>query len=160
MKYFIDCEFDGRGGQLVSMAIVSETGKSMYVVMACKALQDEWVAENVLPVLYAMPISDPYPCIIGAPKNVLPMALEEFFKADTSPHVIADWPDDIKYLCEAMITGPGAMIDVPGMKFSVKRVDAYPTTLKGAVRHNAWWDAMALRHYFQIQKEATNALKE
>jgi hypothetical protein len=25
-------------------------------------------------------------------------------------------------------------------------VDAYPTTLDGAIQHNAWWDAMALRH--------------
>ena len=34
----------------------------------------------------------------------------------------------------------------PGFSASCVRVDAYPTDLPGAVRHNAWWDAMALKH--------------
>lgn len=34
----------------------------------------------------------------------------------------------------------------PRMTFEVHNVDCYPTTMKGAVQHNAWWDAMALRH--------------
>jgi hypothetical protein len=39
------------------------------------------------------------------------------------------------------------MINVrPSIKFEMHRVDAYPTTLPGAVQHNAYWDAMALRH--------------
>jgi hypothetical protein len=33
-------------------------------------------------------------------------------------------------------------------------VDCYPTTLEGAVRHNAWWDAMALRALEQNKPEA------
>lgn len=32
------------------------------------------------------------------------------------------------------------------MTLEVNNVDAYPTELEGAVQHNAWWDAMALRH--------------
>ncbi len=31
-------------------------------------------------------------------------------------------------------------------EFEMHRVDAYPTMLPGAVQHNAYWDAMALRH--------------
>lgn len=38
------------------------------------------------------------------------------------------------------------MVAIPHLTFEVIRVDAYPTTLEGAVQHNAWWDAMALRH--------------
>lgn len=147
MKYYIDCEFDGRGGQLLSMALVSETEKSMYAVRDYAAVRDPWVAANVCPYLFAAPhdrISGPI--IYGASPADLSLALQAFFKGDDHPLVVADWPDDIKYLCEALITGPGTMIDVPGMKFSVKRVDAYPTTLPGAIQHNAWWDATALRH--------------
>lgn len=148
MKYYMDCEFDGLGGELMSMAIVSETGHSMYVVMRYKCT-DQWVTENVHPVMYECPLNEVSgPLLLGAQPAQLTTALNNYFAHDDNAHVIADWPDDIKYLCEALITGPGTMIDVPGMKFSVKRVDAYPTTLKGAVQHNAWWDAMALRHLF------------
>ena len=38
------------------------------------------------------------------------------------------------------------MVNIPHLSFEVHRVDAYPTALPGAVQHNAWWDAMALRH--------------
>lgn len=48
---------------------------------------------------------------------------------------------------ETAPTGPGTMIEVrPSIKFEMHRVDAYPTTLPGAIQHNAYWDAMALRH--------------
>lgn len=62
-RFFIDCEFDGHNGPLLSMAIVPEHGDGLYMV-----------------------IIDGY-----APKDP-------------------------------------------------------STELEGAVQHNAWWDAMALRH--------------
>ena len=46
--------------------------------------------------------------------------------------------------CELLITGPGKMIALPGIRFEVVRIDAYPTTLRDAVQHNALWDACAL----------------
>lgn len=148
MKYYIDCEFDGLNGPLLSMALVSETGKSMYAITDYVP-RDPWVIANVVPHLYVVDaerISGPLIC--DANPAELADAIQTFLAPDADPHVIADWPDDIKYFCQYVITGPGQMIDVPGLKMSVKRVDAYPTTLKGAVQHNAWWDAMALRHLF------------
>lgn len=146
MKHYLDCEFDGLDGPLLSMALVSKTGKSMYVVMNATA-QDEWARDNVVSRLFNFPANDPYPCILGADATQLSRAIEEFLRGDIDPHIIADWPDDIKYFCAAIV-GPGKMIDVPRLKLSVKRVDAYPTELKGAVQHNAWWGAMALRALF------------
>lgn len=153
MKYYIGCEFDGRGGPLLSMALVSETGKSMYAVMGQTAY-DPWVVANVVPIYLDVPLDRiDGPVSFGASTDDLPRLLEYFFAPDIYPHVIADWPDDIKYFMEALITGPGTMINVPGMKCSVKRVDAYPTTLPGAIQYNAWWDAMALRHMFMREAE-------
>lgn len=145
MKYYLDCEFDGLGGPLLSMALVSHTGRSMYVIMDYAPIRDPWVNENVHPVMLEFPIGDPYPCILGASPAQLSQALEEFLKGDTDPQIIADWPDDIKYFCAALITGPGTMIDVWKIRCKVVRVDAYPSDLPNAVQHNAWWDAMALR---------------
>jgi hypothetical protein len=147
MKYYIDCEFDGLNGPLLTMAIISETGKSMYVRTDYIA-QDPWVIQHVVPYYFSLPTAEPDPFVIGANPPKVAAAIEEFLASDMDPHIIADWPDDIKYFCQYVITGPGQMIDVPRLKLSVKRVDAYPTTLKGAVQHNAWWDAMALRALF------------
>jgi hypothetical protein len=147
MKYYIDCEFDGMGGPLLSMALVSETGKSLYAVMNFTA-KEPWVLENVVPLMVDCPLNQIQFCRLGAEPSDLAHMLQSYFLSDADPYVVADWPDDITYLCQAMLTGPGTMINVPGMKFAIKRVDAYPTTLKGAVQHNAWWDAMALRALF------------
>lgn len=152
MKYYLDCEFDGLDGPLLSMALVSETGKSMYVVMNYSFIGDPWVAKHVHSVMFDIDhekISGPI--IYGADASQLSDALQVFLYGDIYPHVIADWPDDIKYLCAALITGPGTMIEVPRITFSVERVDAYPSQLPGAIQHNAWWDAMALRHLLQVR---------
>ena len=145
MKYYLDCEFDGLGGDLLSMAIVSEFGRSMYVVMD-QAACDPWVQTHVVPLLANAQLNVPYPCIFGADAEQLSTALETYFEGENEIHIVADWPDDINYLCNALVTGPGTMINIPGITFEVVRVNAYPTDLPGAVQHNAWWDAMALRH--------------
>lgn len=151
MKHYIDCGFDGFGGQLLSMALVSETERSMYAVMNYTPIQDPWVLANVHPIMLEVPQERIDVLGYGVSREQLAVMINEYFKNDAYPHVVADWPDDLKYLCEVLITGPGTMIDLPGIKMSVKRVDAYPSTLIGAVQHNAWWDAMALRHMFRPQ---------
>ena len=61
-------------------------------------------------------------------------------------NVNADWPTDFQHLLPMLHDDMGHMIDMPSFTCSVERVDAYPTELKGAVQHNALWDARALRH--------------
>jgi len=148
MRYWLDCEYNGFGGQLLSLALVREDGHSLYIKYETIQEIDPWVAINVMPV------------IINVPKGVKMQVaslldnrgahmIKEFFGDDPCPVITTDWPDDIKYLCQAMITGPGEMIAVPRIIFDMVRVDAYPTTLPGAIRHNAWWDASALKHMFE-----------
>ena len=36
------------------------------------------------------------------------------------------------------------MASINDIQFNMFRIDAYPTELKYAIRHNAWWDAKAL----------------
>lgn len=146
--YTLDCEFNGLGGQLLSMAVYSPK-KSIYLVSGLLrppwapevTLLDPWVLENVAPFTFQTPPS--VQTIFFDSPTDLSGHLERFF-AGTHPAISTDWPDDIKYFCEALITGPGTMIDIPGITFEVHRVDCYPTTINGAVRHNAWWDACIL----------------
>lgn len=138
MRYYLDCEFDGLGGDLISLALVSEAGPSLYLVFeGYEDASDPWVIENVLPII-SLPIMK------YVNRRDAQRELTQFLCGDQLPIVVTDWPDDVAYLASLMLTGPGTMIDIPRVTFEVHRVDAYPTTLAGAVRHNAWWDAKAL----------------
>lgn len=138
MLYFLDTEFNEMGGELISLALVAE-GRELYLATHCVDPKP-WVKANVIPVLT---------CDGARPVHVEPdffgVAIYNFLFEDKNPIIIADWPDDIRYFCQVIITGPGQMIDIPRFQFNVLRVDAYPTSLPGAVQHNALWDARALR---------------
>lgn len=151
MIYYLDTEFNEFGGELLSLALVREDGKSLYIVYDPPEKIGPWVAANVMPIMY-----DTRRDTRGRPDIYLSDTVADgarhiarFMAGDADPTIITDWPDDVKYFCQAIITGPGMMVNIPHLRFEVKRVDAYPTTLPGAIQHNAWWDAMALRHLLQ-----------
>jgi hypothetical protein len=141
VKYYLDTEFNSYLGELISLALIREDGKSLYMVYPALPAYSQWVKENVVPHL----LTPPTWIVQLAKRSNAAAYLEEFFSGDDNIEVITDWPDDIKYFCEELIVGPGEMVKIPGIRFQVVRVDAYPTTLEGAVQHNAWWDAMALK---------------
>jgi hypothetical protein len=59
--------------------------------------------------------------------------------------IIADWPDDIRYFCEALITGPGQCINLHHqIKFELDLSVNY----NSLVPHNALHDARAIKEYF------------
>lgn len=146
MKYFLDCEFDGFGGPLISMALVREDRESIYLVYSEKA-ENLWVQANVLPILWSIPSPLPGMAYRVTHREGADL-IANFLSGDPNPHIITDWPDDVACFCKAVITAPGEMISLPGVSFSIVRVNAYPTKLHGAVQHNAWWDAQALKTLF------------
>lgn len=110
---------------------------------------DEWVAENVIPIICNSP-QHPTPVDTDAEAGLM---VAWFLAGDDAPTIVVDWPDDIKYFCKLLIVGPGRMVPIPGpITFEIHRVDAYPTKLEGAIQHNAWWDAMALRYLLESRK--------
>jgi hypothetical protein len=159
MKYYLDTEFDSFGGDLISMGLVREDGVGLYLLYPELPTYTDWVAENVVPVLCNVPAevglnlanwSDQRdPSVNLGPEGYhMPTSanyLQQLFEGDKAPHVISDWPDDIKYFCQELITGPGTMIDIPGITFEVVRVDSWPNEIPGAIQHNAYWDALALK---------------
>lgn len=142
--YYIDTEFNSFGGDLLSLALVREDNHSLYLIYDFSGTYDPWVKENVVPILYDVPdlprlFYNNVDIVTGA------HAIQQFLKDDLIPHIIADWPDDIRYFCQAIISGSGTMVNIPRLDFTLARVDAYPTTLENAVQHNALWDAYALK---------------
>jgi hypothetical protein len=142
--FYIDCEFDGHNGQLLSIAMVRGDGRSLHVKVENAIVVDPWVQENVLPIMDAHHADLSWtvrPNEVGTP-------LRGFIGDCQNPTIIADSPVDIARFCRAISTGEDGgwhSTDYAGMTFVVHNVNCYPTALEGAVQHNAWWDAMALR---------------
>lgn len=137
MNIYIDCEFNSFGGDLISLALVpSDTGRpSFYEVLDTSHLEiDPWVAENVMPKLGQAGIS------LSAFQAKLQAYLDTFDVA----HVVADWPEDLAWLCRVLITGPGTRIRYP-QKFTM---ECRPIDTASKNPHNALADAEALRDFF------------
>lgn len=137
---FIDCEFNGFGGALLSMALVDENDNEFYEVLLHHHIKyDPWVEENVVPILHKKPIT----------ATEYQQKLQKFLNEYDEIHVIADWPDDIKYFCMSLITGPGLCMKIPNIRMSFDR------TLSAAsseIPHNALADAKAIKDsYYRIR---------
>lgn len=147
MDYFLDTEFCQISKTLITLAIIREDNVAMYVGVkgALGKVEDQWVKDNVIPYIDKAPI----PCRWHSVEEIQQM-LEKFFAGDECPTIIVDWPSDINYFSDLIITGPGKMINVKGMTFELKRVESYPTEVTPAFQHVAYWDAMALKQKVQF----------
>lgn len=143
-RFYIDCEFDGHNGPLLSMAIVAESDGFGVHMRTFDSAKDPWVLANVMPLMDKHEAHMAWAC----PEEEFGDHLKYVMKGTDAPVIIADSPVDIARFCRAISTdnfGGWASTDYPRMTFEVHNVDCYPTDLPGAVQHNAWWDAMALR---------------
>jgi hypothetical protein len=138
MNLYLDCEFNGFGGQLISMALVAEDGSEFYEVLECYN-PVPWVAENVMPFLNRDSVSS----------TMFKKRLAHFLNQYDELHIIADWPDDIKHFCQSLITGPGTMSSTPArITMEINR------KINGISRipHNALEDARAIAEYMMGAK--------
>lgn len=133
MNLFIDTEFNGFGGELLSLAVCDEYGRSWYEAITVADLQPHpWVAANVLPVLMKRPIR----------RGLAQRQLQAWLMAYDRIHVIADWPEDIAHFCQFLITGPGERLNTPPLTLEVRRdIDSSGSRIP----HNALADAEAIR---------------
>ena len=153
-RFYIDCEFDGHNGPLLSFAIVGEVHGGLHIETDFDEVCDPWVRGNVVPLMD----SHKAPQSVTADIFEVGSLLRAYIGDCERPVIIADSPVDIGRFCAAISTGDDggwSSADYPQMTFEVHNVDCYPTDLPGAVQHNAWWDAMALRHKLTQSTEAS-----
>lgn len=132
-KLYLDTEFNGLGGELLSIALVTkDAGQSFYAVIKHDPTNfDPWVAQNVIPVLRQEPESLAY----------AQARLRQWLFQFEGVHIIADWPDDIAYFCRMLITGPGERLNTPNLTFEIRR-DLHSEGSR--IPHNALHDAWAI----------------
>lgn len=143
MRLFLDTEFNGFNGELISIALVAEDGQYLYEVIEHDNNYQPWVAEHVVPFLGKHPITR------GRLQDKLQIFLRQFVDGIT---ITADWPEDIKHFCDLLIDVPGQMIDCPIFIAEMDRSLA-PATVHSKQPHNALEDARALQLYYR-QRES------
>jgi len=138
MRYFLDVEFNGFGGELISLALVPdrEDAPFFYESVGCHA-PTPWVAAHVLPVLRTEPIS----------RAEMAARFESYLGNDPDPILIADWPEDIAHAAMLMVIAPGRRMALDRISFRMLDPIGFDSAAMSAVPHNAYHDAAALRTY-------------
>lgn len=136
MRYFLDAEYNGFGGELISIALVPEDEHAapFYAAVACPA-PTPWVAEHVLPVLGTAQLN----------RTELVDRFADYLIDDPDPHLAADWPEDIAHAARLLVTGPGQMKPVRSIRFELVDPGFMAPGSPSEVPHNALSDARALR---------------
>lgn len=138
MRLFLDSEFNGFGGALISLALVAQGCEvpDWYECMETADGYDPWVAENVIPVLGKPPIS----------KSEFRASFLKYIQWFDSPEVIADWHTDIMHFC-SLLEGDRFEESVPfAGKFTI--IQTPEGEPKPDNPHNALNDARALRDWY------------
>jgi hypothetical protein len=144
VRYFLDTEFNGFGGALLSIALVPEDGEEFYATLALEGDALPWVERNVVPFL------DHVPQALQSPRlsrRDAAIELSHYLSVDPAPVIVADWPEDISQFCNLLMTGPGEMVPVPALAFELIPLGGFSTAANSAVPHNALHDARALKEH-------------
>lgn len=134
MRYFLDCEFNGFDGPLISIALVpeAETRPDFYAVLPCHRPR-RWVADHVMPVLGAAPHA----------RAEVVAALSAYLLGDPDPQLVADWPEDIAHAA-SLLAFQGRCL-VPHVRFNLLNLPGFDAATASSLPHNALADARALR---------------
>ena len=144
MRYFLDTEFNGFAGALLSLALVPEEGEEFYATLQCPDPIDPWVERHVVPFLDHVPDALQGPRLTRLDAATM---LAHYLAGDAAPLLVADWPEDIAQFSMLLLTGPGTMVPVPPLSFELLTLPGFSTAANSAVPHNALHDARSLRDH-------------
>ena len=145
MRYFLDTEYNGFGGALLSLALVPEDGsEEFYVTLQCDGEIDPWVDRHVVPYLDMVPEALTGPRLH---RRAAAEALAAWLAHDEAPDIVADWPEDLAQFAMLLVTGPGQMTPVPPLSLHFVPLHGFSTAANSVVPHNALHDARALRDH-------------
>lgn len=146
MRYFLDTEFNGTGGALLSLALVPDDGEELYLTLTTSDPLVAWVERHVLPYLDTVPEQLSCPRL---PARDAAHALERYLIHDPKVVIIADWPEDIAQFCKLLIIGEGDMVELRDLTFRLLPLRNFSTAANSKVPHNALHDARALRDHYR-----------
>jgi hypothetical protein len=144
VRYFLDTEYNGWGGALLSLALVPDEGEELYLTLDWQGHLEEWVERHVLPYLDTVPETMISPRMS---REDAARTLSHYLAGDPQPLIVADWPEDLALFNALLLTGPGTMVEMPRLRFEFLPLPGFSTAANSAVPHNALHDARALRDH-------------
>jgi hypothetical protein len=145
VRYFLDCEFDGFGGPLLSLALVPEDGsEEYYAVLDHQRPLTDWVERHVAPFFDKVP---DFLRRAPQPSSEVALDLSRWLAGLSAIEIVADWPEDLALFCRLLMTGDGEVVDMPALTLRWIRLPGFSTARNSAVPHNALHDARALRDH-------------
>ena len=144
LRYFLDTEYNGWGGALLSLALVPDDGEELYLTLEHNRPLEDWVERHVVPYLDTVPDSLTLPRMSRAHAA---RAIAHYLAGDPDPLIVADWPEDIAQFNALLVTGQGQMADIPALRFAFRSLVGFSTAANSKVPHNALHDARALRDH-------------
>ncbi len=144
MRYFLDTEFNGFGGTLISVALVPEDGdQEFYTSLPLPETVHPWVERHVIPYLRIVPSGVDH----QLDRKQAAQHIATYLEGDSDPVIVADWPEDLAHFCALLVTGPGEMAGINGLRFELINAAGFSAAVNSQVPHNALHDARALRDF-------------
>ena len=149
MRYYLDAEFNGFGGALISIGLAPENADHprFYGAVECRD-PTPWVAAHVLPVLDTDPVA----------YEALQDAFADYLAPDPHPELVADWPEDIVHASRLLATSDGRRLIVSAVSFELAEVVSFSSAELSHVPHNAYHDAVALRTFCTARRGMNGAM--
>ncbi len=144
LRYFLDTEYNGWGGALLSLALVPDDGEELYLTLDWDGALEEWVERNVIPYLDTVPeaLVSPRMSRADAARSDRPLSRRRSRSAD--PRRLAR-----RHRFDERAAGYGSWRDGRGPRAEVPFVPliGFSTAANSKVPHNALHDARALRDH-------------
>ncbi|MBX3594836.1 3'-5' exoribonuclease [Sphingomonas sp.] len=148
MRYYIDTEFNGSGGQLLSIALVREDGAQFHEALHPHELIVPWVREHVMPQMDREPVD----------RATMVRKLQKFLRKDGGPFLfVADWPEDLAHFCALLIRDHGKRNDPMSLSCLLVHLPGFDTAAHSARPHNALADAIALKERVEANLRGAHA---
>lgn len=132
MRLYVDCEFNGFGGELISLAIVAEDGREFYEVLPYPYKWEDWVKSNVKPILGKEPLRS---------KGEFLDLMRRFLSNFDNPTIVADWYTDLIHFFTCFQGKDHSESFAFPCKAELILLDKYDSK----VPHNALEDARAIK---------------
>lgn len=145
---YLDTEFNGHGGQLISLALAEPDGTHWYEVLYLPppSLVHPWVKEHVVPFLYSVPPMSAGP----VDSQYFRASLHSYLLKRPNATIYADWPEDFMHLL-GLLCGPNG--ESLNWQCTMKLITTPPGVPNPVVPHNALSDAIALMEWHHKMRE-------
>jgi len=136
MRLFLDTEFNGFRGELISLALVPENDFPVWYEVKERenGSLDTWVLMHVMPVLKKGPLRP----------LLFKQSFQRYISQFEKPTIVCDWYSDAVHFCDCL-NGPTHATSL-SLEFTIEVIST--NNIISEIPHNALADAQALKKWF------------